>query len=138
MAFEGPFEDRLAIRELLEAYSDAVCNVDADAWGATWAEDGVWELPDYPEIGKITGKNNIVVAWKAAMAGYPGIVFVATPGSIIVTGDTASSRSYTSEVFNDKDGVTNRHRGRYEDVLVKRAGKWLFKNRRFKNIHKEP
>ena len=74
MAFAGPFEDRLAIRELFDAYSDAVCNVDADAWGATWAEDGVWELPDYPEIGKISGKSNIVTAWKAVMAGYPGIV----------------------------------------------------------------
>ena len=48
----------------------------------TWAEDGVWELPDYPEIGKIVGKANIVTAWKAAMAQYPGVVFIATPGSI--------------------------------------------------------
>jgi len=37
MAFTGPFEDRLEIRELLETYSDAVCKVDADAWAATWA-----------------------------------------------------------------------------------------------------
>jgi hypothetical protein len=51
---------------------------------------------------------------------------------------STGSRSYTSEVFNDKDGVTNRHRGRYDDLLVKRAGQWLFKSRRFKNIHKEP
>jgi ketosteroid isomerase-like protein len=138
MAFAGPIEDRLAIRELLETYSEAVCLVDADAWSATWAEDGVWELPDYPEIGKIVGRRNIVTAWKAAMAGYPGIVFVATPGSIVVRGDEATSTSYTSEVFNDKNGVTNRHRGRYEDVLVKRGGQWLFKSRRFKNIHKEP
>jgi uncharacterized protein (TIGR02246 family) len=138
MAFEGPFADRVAIRELLETYSDAVCMVDAEAWGATWAEDGVWELPDYPEIGKIVGRANIVAAWKAAMAGYPGIVFVATPGFIRVEGDSATSRSYTSEVFDDKDGVTNRHRGRYEDTLVKRDGQWLFKSRRFKNIHKEP
>jgi SnoaL-like protein len=43
MTFAGPFEDRLAIRELLDAYSDAVCSFDADAWGATWAEGGVWE-----------------------------------------------------------------------------------------------
>jgi uncharacterized protein (TIGR02246 family) len=138
MAFTGPFEDRLEIRELLETYSDAVCKVDAEAWGATWAEDGVWELPDYPEIGKIVGRANIVTAWKAAMAGYPGIVFTATPGAIRVEGDTATARSYTSEVFDDRDGVTNRHRGLYDDTLVKRGGQWLFKSRRFKNIHKEP
>ena len=39
MAFTGPLEDRIAIRELLETYADAVCRVDAEAWGSTWAED---------------------------------------------------------------------------------------------------
>ncbi len=136
MAFEGPVEDRLAIRELMESYADAVCIVDAEAWGATWAEDGVWELPDYPEIGKITGRNQIVAAWIAAMTHYPGIIFATMPGSIIVKGDQASARSYTSEVY-DKEGVTKRDRGRYDDLLVKRAGRWLFKSRVFRNIHRE-
>ena len=136
MAFEGSVEDRLAVRELLEAYADAVCMVDPIAWGNTWAEDGVWELPDYPEIGKIVGKANIVTAWKAAMTQYPGVVFIATPGSIKIAGDEAVVRSYTSEVY-DRDGVTKRDRGRYDDVLVKRGGKWLFKQRVFRNIHRE-
>jgi uncharacterized protein (TIGR02246 family) len=137
MAYEGPADDRLAIRELLESYADAVCTVDPVAWGNTWAEDGVWELPDYPEIGKITGKSNIVTAWKAAMTHYPGMIFIATPGAIKVNGDQAAVRSYTSEVYNDKDGITKRDRGRYDDVLVKHDDKWLFKTRVFKNIHRE-
>jgi uncharacterized protein (TIGR02246 family) len=136
MAFEGAAEDRLAIRELLETYADAVCVVDADAWASTWAEDGVWELPDYPEIGKIVGKSNILAAWKAAMAQYPGVIFIATPGSIEVRGEEAVVRSYTSEVY-DRDGATKRDRGRYDDVVVKRGGRWLFKSRVFKNIHRE-
>lgn len=136
MAFEGSVEDRLAIRELLEAYADAVCMVDPLAWGNTWAEDGVWELPDYPEIGKIVGKANIVTAWKAAMTQYPGVIFIATPGSIKIAGDEAVVRSYTSEVY-DRDGVTKRDRGRYDDVVVKSGGKWLFKHRVFRNIHRE-
>ena len=136
MSFTGPVEDRLAIRELLDSYSDAVCTVDAEAWGATWAEDSEWELPDYPEIGRIVGRANIVTAWKAAMAHYPGIIFVSSPGSIAVTADQAVVRCYTSEVY-DKDGVTRRDRGRYDDVLVKRNGQWLFKKRVFRNIHRE-
>ncbi len=56
MPFTGPAEDRLAIRELLEAYADAVNRCDAVGWGATWAEDAEWSLPDYPEIGTTTGK----------------------------------------------------------------------------------
>jgi len=39
MAFTGPFEDRLAIRELVDSYGDAVARNDAQAWGANWAED---------------------------------------------------------------------------------------------------
>ena len=67
MAFAGATEDRLAIRELLDTYSDAVCRVDAQAWGETWDEDGVWELPDYPELAKVEGRAQIVAMWKAAM-----------------------------------------------------------------------
>jgi uncharacterized protein (TIGR02246 family) len=136
MAFEGPIEDRLAIRELLDSYADAVCRVDAEDWGATWAEDAVWALPDYPELGEVRGKAAIVEMWKGAMAQYPGVVFVATVGSIEVKGDTATVRSYTSEVY-DQAGVTKRDRGRYEDVCVKQDGKWLFKSRTFKNVHRQ-
>jgi len=138
MAFEGPYEDRLAMRELLEAYADAVCEVDAAAWGATWAEDSTWEMPDYPEFGTISGKATIVATWKAAMAQYPGVLFVATPGSIVIDGNQAIVRSYTSEVFDDKiTGKTTRDRGRYDDVVVKQDGRWLFQRRRFKKLHRE-
>ena len=37
MPFTGPAEDRLAIRELIESYADAVIRTDAEAWGATWS-----------------------------------------------------------------------------------------------------
>ena len=138
MAFVGTVEDRLAIRELLEAYADAVCEVDADAWGATWAEDSVWELPDYPQIGQITGRSNIIAAWIAAMAQYPGIIFIATPGSIVIEGERAAVRSYTSEVFDDQaSGKTTRDRGRYDDIVIRQNGRWLFKKRRFKKLHRE-
>ena len=136
MPFTGPIEDRLAIRELFDTYSDAVCRVDAEAWGATWAEDAVWELPDYPQIGSMKGRKAIVEGWVAAMKHYPGIVFVSSPGSIEVKGDTATARCYTSEVY-DQSGKTNRDRGRYEDTLVKRNGQWLFHKRIFKNIHRQ-
>jgi ketosteroid isomerase-like protein len=136
MAYTGALEDRIAIRELLETYADAVCRVDAQSWGSTWAEDGVWEMPDYPEFAKTAGRAKIVETWKAAMSHYPGIIFVATPGSIEISGDRAVVRSYTSEVFTDSTGTVQRHRGRYDDIVVKRGGKWQFLNRVFRNIHR--
>lgn len=136
MPFTGPFEDRLAIRELLETYADAVTRRDADTWGATWAEDAEWSLPDYPELGTTRGRPAIVAMWIEAMEGYPGIIFEAWPGSIEVSGESATMRSYTSEIY-DRDGVTMRDRGVYEDTCVKLDGRWLFKSRSFRNIHRQ-
>lgn len=136
MAFTGPAEDRLMIRELLDAYADAVNRRDADAWGNLWAEDATWSLPDYPEFGTQHGRATIVETWKAAMAHYPGVVFIASVGAIEIIGDRAVSRSYTSEVYDDAAGVTKRDRGAYEDSLVKQDGRWLFASRSFRNIHR--
>ncbi|MCW1431074.1 nuclear transport factor 2 family protein [Novosphingobium sp. JCM 18896] len=136
MPFTGPSEDRLAIRELLETYADAVTRNDSMAWGATWAEDGEWSLPDYPELGTTKGREAIVAMWIEAMKAYPGIMFEAWPGAIEVDGDRATMRSYTSEIY-DQDGLTKRDRGAYEDVCVKRDGRWLFQSRTFRNIHRQ-
>ncbi len=136
MPFTGPAEDRLAIRELLDAYADAVTRGDADAWGATWAEDAEWSLPDYPEIGTTKGRPAIVAMWVEAMKGYPGIMFEAWPGSIEVAGEVAQVRSFTAEVYDQGD-LTLRDRGAYEDVCVKIDGQWLFKSRSFRNIHRQ-
>ena len=136
MSFTGPVEDRLAIRELLEIYADAVNRCDPEAWGAIWAEDAEWSLPDYPEIGTIKGRDAIVAMWVEAMKAYPGIIFQAWPGSIEVDGDTATMRSYTSEVY-DQNGMTMRDRGFYEDVCAKRDGRWYFSARTFRNTHRQ-
>jgi uncharacterized protein (TIGR02246 family) len=136
MPFTGPCEDRLAIRELLDSYADAVNQVDADAWGSLWAEDSTWSMPDYPEFGTVHGRAKIVETWVTAMKQYPGVIFVANPGSIVVEGDRAVVRSYTSEVYDDTSGVTKRDRGTYDDMLVKIDGRWLFKSRAFRNIHR--
>lgn len=135
MPFTGPVEDRLAIRELLDSYADAVIRNDAADWGACWAEDCVWSMPDYPEFPKTEGRDAVVALWVEAMKHYPGVIFVAGPGSIEVEGDRAAVRSYTSEVY-DQGGVTKRDRGRYDDVCVKRNGRWQFQSRIFRNIHR--
>lgn len=136
MLFEGPLEDRIAIRDLLDAYADAVSRCDASDWGELWAEDSVWSLPDYPEFPDTKGKAAIVEMWVGAMSSYPGIMFQAWPGSIKIDGARATVRSWTSEIY-DKDGKVHRDRGRYEDVCVKVDGRWLFQSRSFQNIHRQ-
>ena len=99
MAFTGPVEDRLAIRELIDSYSDAVTQRDSDAWGANWAEDSRWCLPDLgvPEWADIRGKQKIVEEWNRMMGAFHGedgepavCTFLCIPGAMDVTGDTAA------------------------------------------------
>ena len=136
MPFTGPAEDRLAIRDLLDAYADAVTQRDAAAWGATWAANSEWRLLDFPAIGTIKGRDAIVAMWTEAMKGFPGLVFQAWPGSIDVEGDRATVRSYTSEVY-DQVGITKRDRGVYDDTCVRVDGQWLFESRAFRYLHRQ-
>ncbi len=129
--FDGPVEDRLAIRERIEAYSDAVFRKDADAWIANWAEDGVWKLPGID----VTGKAQIKAAWVGAMSNFAVAGFFATPGAIEVRGDHASVRVYTQEVLIDHAGGVRRIIGTYDDELVKTDGAWLFASRAYTVLH---
>jgi ketosteroid isomerase-like protein len=129
--FEGPVEDRLAIRERIEAYSDAVFRHDAEAWIANWADEGVWRLPGVD----VAGKAQIKAAWIQAMSGFAVAGFFASPGAIEVRGDQASVRVYTQEILVDHAGQLRRIVGAYDDILVKAAGKWLFSSRTYTVLH---
>ncbi len=127
MAFEGAIEDRLAIRERIESYGDAVFRRDEKDWAANWAEDSVWKLG----ATEVKGKANIVNLWRNAMASYSHVAFFGTPGAIEVRGYSASVRVYTLEFLVETNGKARRIEGHYDDRLVKRSGCWLFKSRAY-------
>ena len=134
--YKGAAEDRLAIRERIESYSDAVFRHDADAWIANWAEDGVWHLP---ALGlDLTGRPAIRAAWEQAMSAFAMAGFFAVPGAIEINGDMATARSYTQEILVAKEGGGVRKIvGAYDDTLVKRDGQWLFTRRAYNVLHDE-
>ena len=134
--FTGPLEDRMAVREVLETYADAVNQFDGEVWASLWVEDSQWDLPDYPELGTVHGKKAIVDMWHSAMPNYPKLTFNITIGSICVEGDTATTRSYISEVYDDpKTGKDKRAQGEYNDRLIKQTGEWLLQHRTFTVRH---
>ncbi len=133
MTFEGSFEDRLAIRERIEAYSDAVFRHDAEAWIANWAHEAVWVLPGV----EIAGRETIKAAWVEAMAAFELAAFFATPGAIHVDADRASARVYTRELLTDRAGGVRRIVGAYDDALVREGGAWLFARRAYRILHDE-
>ncbi|WP_156681012.1 nuclear transport factor 2 family protein [Sphingomonas profundi] len=131
--FEGPEGDRLSIRELIDSYSDAVMRGDADAWGATWAEDGIWQF----RSGTISGRAAIVETWTKAMTGFRSVVFMAFPGSIALAGDTATIVTHTFEHLDPVEGAPRFQAGIYQDVARRTADGWRFARRTFtsREIH---
>jgi ketosteroid isomerase-like protein len=134
MSFKGPFEDRLAIRELVDSYGDAVCRHDAKDWGDNWATDAVWNL-NLPNLPKVDGRAAIVDLWVKAMDAYEWVIMSSKPGEIIVSGNEGTGRFFTWEVTRLKGGEEQRINGRYDDTYVKREGRWYFKSRTYKMLH---
>lgn len=134
MISSGPIEDRLAIRELIESYNDAVMRFDADAWASNWTEDATWSLPG---AGDITGKANFVPVWQGAMADFSFVGFFASAGPIIVDGNTATGTWYQQEFLHQKDGVKRTITGKYADSYVKSDGRWFFAKRVYEIMHAE-
>lgn len=135
MAFEGPTDDRLAIHELVTTYGDAVSRQNAEEWGAVWAEDAVWEIPGYPNLDHVEGREAIVAGWVEAMKPLPMNINIQTLGALTVTGDAATGRTYASELVTDDKGKTHTATGLYEDDFVKLDGRWYFKKRVYTPLH---
>lgn len=123
----GSTEDRLAIRELLDAYGDAVVRRDAEDWVMTWAPDGLWSIRG----SEIQGRAALRETWLKAMAAYSFIAFTSYPGHIQVDGTGARVRTQTNEWLTLVGGLARRQHGTYTDRLVKLDGRWYFAHRSF-------
>lgn len=134
MISSGPLEDRLAIRELVDSYNDAVMRFDGEAWAANWRDDGTWCLPG---AGDVTGKDKFFPMWQQAMAGFSFVGFFASAGPIVVDGNKAHGTWYQQEFLHQKDGVRRTITGRYEDDYVKTDGRWFFQKRVYSILNAE-
>ena len=127
MSFSGPLEDRLAIRELIDTYNDAIARLDAEAWGETWAANAEWEL-----LGNhVQGREAIVELWQKMMGGMEFVIFQSSPGALEITGDEATGRVYAMEIMQLPGGERRHMQGRYDDGYVREAGVWRFRSRRY-------
>ena len=122
MPFTGPIEDRIAIRELYDAYADAGSRADRAGWLGCFSPDARWKTHYFD----LTGIEAIAAKYDEIMGGVADTTFFTQIGSIEVDGDRAVCRMQQNESLLYPDGSTFDLVGEYNDQLVKRGGRWLF------------
>jgi ketosteroid isomerase-like protein len=128
MTFSGPIEDQLGIRSRFDAYSDATCRQDLDAYLSCWAPDGA----RLGQGGEAHGIDELREHWAGIWQMLAQMVFITQIGAIEVDGDTAHTRSYCLEILRLQNGGKHRLVGEYVDRLVRVDGEWLFHERRYR------
>jgi ketosteroid isomerase-like protein len=134
MAFTGPIEDRLAIRELYDTYADVSSRGDVEGWLACFTDDGQWNS----HIFRCVGPAELRAQWDQVWANFAKVGFLGQVGSIEVDGDTATCRSVAREVISLKSGGVYKLIGTYDDRIVRRHGQWLFARRDYAPLVEEP
>lgn len=127
MAFTGPAEDRLAIRELYGTYGDASWRGDREQWVRCFAPDGRWTS----HLFDAAGHDALRETWDGLWKDWDAVAFLSEIGAIAVSGDSAIARSYAREVVRMKNGTIFKLCGRYDDTLVRVGGEWKFLKRAY-------
>jgi ketosteroid isomerase-like protein len=136
---QGYAEDRAQIENLSNRYMVAVDAGDIDTVMTTWADDGVLEWVGGVENGRdeiFAAMSNFGGAARTARIPETATSWPRTRHQIInhvvdVEGDTAHTIAYWFAMTNDTSHgqIEILYMGHYEDELVRRDGRWLFKKR---------
>jgi uncharacterized protein (TIGR02246 family) len=131
--------DRAEIRELVTRYVTGLDTLDADLYASVFAEDAVFELPGgvvhrgRAAIRKIvTDLEDSRARNQAAGTPTASLYHVMANTSIeIIDATSARHRSYAQTVRAAEGGqFIVGFMGRYDDVLVKRDGRWYIQHRK--------
>jgi ketosteroid isomerase-like protein len=122
--------DHAAIAELVARFDDAVNRRDVGEFATLWADDAVWEIKE-PMPMRTVGANNIVATWEQMLLGTKWLFRGSFVGVLQIDGDDATGRWPCVETGTFADGKGYDNRAIYEDIYVRRIGRWWFKERRY-------
>ena len=129
------FADELAIRALVDRYSDAVNRRDFDTYRACWATDGVWNLGEPNNVRK-EGVDNIVEEVKRTLGSFDFFAQMPHAGVVEVDGNRATATWTLNEIGRAADGKSGMFiLAIYSDELVRQNGKWLFAKRTYRVLY---
>lgn len=127
MTHEG---DYLAIRQLVEAYSDALNMRDFAAMSKLFAEDAIWQVG--PPFNLRFEGAQIAPSIAAMVANFPFLMQMTHGVLVEQTDNQTTARTTVREVGQAADGASGLNSfGIYHDSLVRTAGGWRFAARRF-------
>jgi ketosteroid isomerase-like protein len=123
----GPIEDRLAIRELIEAFTVGAMTLDAALWSGLWVEDGTLKFPSMS--APVKGRDAIAAQF-LKITDYVKFLGVATtPFEQVVDGDRARGKVYLLEHVIRKRGGQKIFTACFTDEYVRKDGRWYFQSR---------
>ncbi|MGH7823293.1 MAG: nuclear transport factor 2 family protein [Candidatus Binatia bacterium] len=121
-------EEKDAIREAIAEYCFRIDAADYPRWVELFAENGSFEVVG---MFKFQGRENLLAFAKSIPLnekGLPGFKHCTLNHVIQVTGERATARCYFLLVHEGQPLRVD-VAGRYQDVLVKENGCWLFESR---------
>lgn len=124
------------IRTLLAKYADAVNRRDPEQWGATWAQDAVWDMGAV----KLEGRDKMVATWVGILGTFDGVVHSYTDGwaDLDTANGTGTGRWYVHELIKATDKEPRVMLGYYDDAYVHIDGGWKFASRKLTSIYSGP
>jgi uncharacterized protein (TIGR02246 family) len=130
--------DKMEIEALVARYVTALDTLDADAYAGVFTEDAVFDVTGTVHRGRnairkiVTDLQASRARNEAAGTPSPALYHVLANTSIEILDETnARHQSYAQTVRAGDDGrFVVGFMGRYEDVLVKRDGRWMIQSRK--------
>jgi len=129
--------DRIAIRDVIDRYSDAATRRDWPNLGATFHDDAVWSVGGGVNL-EFRSRENIEAGLRAAVSKFEFFVQMTHSVVIELDGPRARARTLLNEMGRNSAQKTGLFLlGFYEDVLSRREGRWAFDSRRFEPIYND-
>lgn len=130
-------QDRAEIEELITRYATALDTLDADAYANVFTEDAEFDVTGTLYKGRaairsiVTNLQESRARSEASGTPPPALYHVMSNTSIeILSAEEARHSSYAQTVRADEDGrFVVGFMGRYDDVIVKRDGRWQIRSR---------
>jgi len=121
--------DRVEIEALRGEFTDAAMMHDYDRGASLFIPDGVVRIP---HIGaELVGREQIRAVGERLQALLDYFVQTTHPGTIQLDGDTASGRTYMSELIRFRDGRSELNYAIYHDRYQRTGDGWKFTERAY-------